>query len=83
MVYEEVAKRNKKMDTPTRIIGRIASFNYNGFYKFVATDGSPKPFDTLFLSSRQIGTAKIGNNVALEYRSTGNYGEWVVAEVLA
>lgn len=66
---------------PKRIVGKINGFE-SGFYKFVATDGTPRPLDILYLNSVQLRTAKIGNRVALEYRMTASRGEWVVAEVL-
>lgn len=69
-------------DRPTRIVGKVNSFE-GGFYKFIATeDVLSREWDVIWLNSAQLRTAKIGNRVALEYRTTASRGEWVVAEVL-
>jgi hypothetical protein len=65
---------------PPELFGTVAE--PTGHFTVVHCENAPKHLQVIFLEPKQMGDAKPGDRVRLQYTSTPSYGIWHVVEVL-
>jgi hypothetical protein len=65
---------------PKQLFGVVAE--PYGHFTAVHCENAPKHLQVIFMEPSQVGKAKPGDRVKLEYHSTPSYGLWRVTEIL-